>query len=450
MKTTWDDRLRILKHSKSPLKGQRVGRVLSVVGQVIETDLTKVPIGQKVTIRSQKKSLLKNQGEIVGFRRKKALVIPYESIEGIQENDWVWEEETDLLPYSLELKGRVLDAFGQPLDGHPLPLSDPFVLKPEVLLNRRLIQKPIFTGVRAIDSFLTLGEGQRIGIMAGSGVGKSTLLGMIARNIQSDLNVIALIGERRREVSHFIKKNLGSEGLKKSVLIVTTGDQSPLLRLRAAFTATKLAAYFRDKGKQVLLMMDSVTRVAMASREIGLSAGEPPTSKGYPPSTFSLLPRLLEQAGLTDSSGSITGIYTVLIEGDDFNEPICDAVRGTLDGHINLTRELASANQFPAIDILSSLSRLIDEVVDAEHLTLTKKLRDYLSLYQDYKDLIELGLYKKGANFKVDRAVLVQEKLQSFLKQDQFEQTPYQKTKEWLQNLLNECEHDSTEISENN
>jgi len=316
--------------------------------------------------------------------------------------------------------GRVLDGNGKPIDEKgPIPLGTEYPLMGTPLnpLSRQRSSNSLDVGVKSINGLLTCAKGQRIGIMAGTGVGKSVLLGMIARNTEAEVNVIALIGERGREVKEFIEENLGPDGLKRSIVIAAASDQPPLVRLRGAFIATTIAEYFRDQGKDVLLMMDSITRFALAQREIGLSVGEPPTTKGYPPSTFSMLPKLLERAGTSEGSGTITGLYTVLVEGDDISEPVSDAVRAVLDGHIVLDRELAAHNHYPAIDVLASVSRLMIDVIPKEHYDLSMKLKDFLATYNEAKDLINIGAYAKGSNPKWDIAIEKIDRINEFLKQ---------------------------------
>jgi len=337
-----------------------------------------------------------------------------------------------------KLLGRVLDGLGRPIDDlGPLDAEDEMLVTrtPPPAMNRQRIRQPLTFGVRAIDGLLTCGKGQRIGIFAGSGVGKSTLLGMIARNTEADVNVIALIGERGREVRDFLEKDLGDEGLEKSVVVVATSDQNAVVRLKGAMIATTIAEYFRDQGKDVMLMMDSVTRVAWAQREIGLAVGEPPTTRGYTPSVFALLPKLLERSG-TSARGSITGLYTVLVEGDDMNEPVADAVRSILDGHIVLSRELAHRNHYPAIDVLGSVSRLMPDIASEEHLDAAGRLRDLLATYKSAEDLINIGAYVDGSNAKIDEAKSMIGAINGFLKQDVFEKVTFQDTLTKLQHLF--------------
>ena len=359
--------------------------------------------------------------EVVGFRENRVLLMPYEEIEGIGYGSAVRNTgERLMIPVSEQLIGRTVDALGIPMDGkgeltgttyYPITggRSNP--------MDRPRIDTPIQMGVKAIDGLLTIGKGQRIGIFAGSGVGKSTLMGMIAKNVKADINVIALVGERGREVLEFVQKDLGEEGMNRSVLVVATSDQPAMLRMKCPLVATTIAEYFRDRGNDVLLMMDSLTRYAMAQREVGLAIGEPPIARGYTPSIYAELPKLLERSG-NFNQGSITGVYTVLVEGDDTNEPISDTVRGILDGHIVLSRQLASENHFPAIDIGGSISRLMVEVVSKEHRILASRFRNMMGLYQKNADLISIGAYKKGSNGALDEAVSKIDRMNQFLEQD--------------------------------
>jgi len=376
--------------------------------------------------------------EVVGFRDSTTLLMPLGELEGIAPGDHVLSQQQKLtVPVGPGLLGRILDGLGHPLDGRPLQTEAAYPLqnKPPSALLRPRIRETLSVGVRAIDGILTIGRGQRMGIFAGSGVGKSTLLGMMARNTVADINVIALIGERGRELRDFIEKDLGPEGLARSVIIVATSDQPALVRLKAAFTATAIAEYFRDQGENVLLMMDSVTRFAMAQREVGLTVGEPPATRGYPPSVFALLPKLLERSGMAEI-GSITGIYTVLVDGDDHNEPIADSVRGILDGHIVLTRELAMQNQFPAIDILQSVSRVMNDVVSPEHKELAGRVREHIAIYRDAKDLIDIGAYTPGSNPKIDAAIAHMDRIQAFSRQKVDEYVTAQEMFQQLQGIF--------------
>jgi flagellum-specific ATP synthase len=361
------------------------------------------------------------EAEVIGFKDDKILLMPIGDVMGIGPGARIIAKGRQrYVRVGSRLLGRVLDGLGNPMDskGHIEGQLYPVYNEPINPLYRRRILKPLDIGIRAINTMLTCGKGQRVGIMAGSGVGKSVLLGMMARHTTADVNVIAMIGERGREVREFIEKDLGDEGLKRSVIVVATSDTSPLIRIRGAFVATAIAEYFRSQGKDVLFMMDSLTRFAMAQREIGLAAGEPPTTKGYPPSVFNLLPKLLERAGTWERKGTITGLYTVLVEGDDMNEPIADATRAVLDGHIVLSRELANHNQYPAIDILQSISRLMKDIIDEKHKICVEKVLDIMAIYKRYEDVITIGAYKEGTNPKIDYAIKMMDKLRAFLKQD--------------------------------
>lgn len=394
------------------------GCVTEVRGLLIEGTGPQVPLGSHVTIRNGTQSV---PAQVIGFRQDKVLFMPFGEMQGIAPGFAITASEASChVRVSHELKGRVLDALGNPLDGRALPVMEhsvPLYRDPPNPVTRQRIAAPLDIGVKAINGLLTIGQGQRVGIMAGSGVGKSTLLGMIAQKATSDVNVIALVGERGREVREFIERDLGPEGLARSVLVVATGDQSALLRIRAAFLATAIAEFFRDEGQSVTLMLDSVTRLAMAQREVGLAAGEPPSTRGYTPSVFAMLPKLLERAGTCAGNGSITGLYTVLVEGDDMNEPVADAVRGILDGHIVLSRKLAGRGHYPAIDPLQSISRVMPDIVHPEVTRMANEIREIMASYQDAEDLITIGAYKPGQNARVDRAVQKIEKVQEFLRQ---------------------------------
>lgn len=396
------------------------GTVVDVTGIIIEGSGPLVPVGTNVTINSGVYSI---EAQVVGFKRDRILMMPYAELQGIGPGAAIVARETSArVLVSEQLLGRTVDALGQPMDGMPMPISGDSVelmRDPPNPMERAVITEPFDLGVRAMNAVLTVGCGQRIGIMAGSGVGKSTLLGMIAKHSRSDINVIALVGERGREVREFIERDLGPEGMSRSILVVATSDQSPLKRIRAAFYATAIAEYFRDQNKKVVLMLDSVTRLAMAQREIGLAIGEPPSTKGYTPSVFSMLPKLLERAGTgREGSGSITGLYTVLVEGDDMNEPIADTTRGILDGHIVLSRRLAGRGHYPAIEILESISRVMPAVVDRSVVERSEVARDILATYREAEDLITIGAYKPGQNQKIDRAVALIDRLNAFLKQN--------------------------------
>lgn len=396
------------------------GRVKRVVGIMIESQGPESSIGDVCFIHVGQKQR-KIQAEVVGFKDENIILMPYTTVSDISPGSLV---EASLKPLEVKvgqgLIGKTLDSLGNPLDHSDLPkglASVPTEMEPPNPMERPPISEVIEVGVRTIDSLLTVGKGQRVGIFAGSGVGKSTLLGMIARNTKADLNVIALIGERGREVREFIDKDLGPEGLSRSIVVVATSDQPPLMRIKGALTATAIAEYFRNKGLNVMMMMDSVTRVAMAQREVGLAIGEPPTTKGYTPSVFAMLPKLLERTG-TNQSGTITSFYTVLVDGDDMNEPIADAVRGILDGHFVLDRSLANKGQYPALNVLKSISRLMNSIVSEEHRKTAENLRDMLSTYISSEDLINIGAYKKGSSKKIDEAIRLYPEIISFLKQD--------------------------------
>ena len=394
------------------------GTVTEMTGLIIEGTGPLVPVGSQVVIRSGKNVI---PAQVVGFRSDRILMMPFSEVEGIAPGSTITASEgTNQVAVCAGLQGRVIDALGNALDGQPLPVmneSVPLFRDPPNPVTRSRIKSCLDLGVRAMNGLLTVGEGQRVGIMAGSGVGKSTLLGMVAKHSHSDVNVIALVGERGREVREFIERDLGPEGLARSIVVVATGNQSALLRIRAAFVATALAEYFRDQGKKVMLMVDSITRLAMAQREVGLAVGEPPSTRGYTPSVFSILPRLLERAGTCEGEGSITGLYTVLVEGDDMNEPVADTARGILDGHVVLSRRLAGRGHYPAIDVLQSISRVMSDIVDPEVLRMASEMREILASYQEVEDLITIGAYKPGQNPRVDRAVQKHEHVLKFLKQ---------------------------------
>ena len=413
------------------------GIVKNIIGLTIEVNGVKGFVGEVFNIYNESNTAI--ACEVVGFKEGNLLLMPLGNLTGISPGCRAIRTGKQLsIKCSDELLGKVLDGTGNPIDKSKINLykSYPLEAMPPDPLKRRRIKEVLPTGVRAIDGFLTCGEGQRIGIFAGSGVGKSTTLGMIAREAKADVNVISLIGERGREVLDFIEKDLGEEGLKRSVVVCATSDQPALVRLKGAFTATAIAEYFRDKGLKVILMMDSVTRFAMAQREIGLAIGEPPATKGYTPSVFSMLPKLLERSGMSDK-GSITAFYTVLVDGDDFNEPIADAVRGILDGHIVLSRDLAAKNHYPAIDILRSVSRLMPEIAEDEHKRAASLARDLLSSYKEAEDLINLGAYASGSNSKIDMAIRYIETINEFLTQGIKESCEFDKTKDALVNMFN-------------
>jgi flagellum-specific ATP synthase len=399
-----------------------LGRVAEVVGLIIESNGPNAKIGDLCFVESatgESKDDL--PCEVVGFRGDRCLLMPLGELGGIRVGALVRATGSCLkVPVGNHLLGRTVDGLGNPMDGLgeiSIRTQYPVLAMPPNPLERTMICKPLPTGVRAIDGMLTLGEGQRIGIFAGSGVGKSTLLGMIARNCAAEVNIIALIGERGREVREFMENDLGEVGLKKSVIVCATSEQSALLRIKAALSATAMAEYFRDQGKSVLLMMDSVTRFAMAQRELGLALGEPPSTKGYTPSVFALLPKLMERAG-TSSKGAITALYTVLVEGDDQNEPIADAARSILDGHIVLNRKLTSRGHYPPIDVLNSLSRTMPMTVEKSQIELARTTRELMAAYEDVSDLVQIGAYKSGSNPLSDAAIARKPFIDEFLKQD--------------------------------
>ena len=394
------------------------GHVTRVVGLVVESQGPRARVGDVCELRRADGGTVLPV-EVVGFRDGRLLSVPLGDTTGIRPGDRIVARGGVLsLPAGDALLGRVIDGLGRPLDGRgPLRTRERAPLRPEAMnpLDRDPVVAPIGTGVRAVDAMLTFGRGQRVGLFGGSGVGKSTLLGMMARGTAADVVVLALVGERGREVRTFLEHDLGPSGLERSVVVVSTSDSPPLVRLRAAYGATAIAEHFRDRGLNVLLMMDSVTRFAMAQREVGLAAGEPPTAKGYPPSVFALLPGLLERAGNVRGKGSITAIYSVLVEGDDTNEPIADAVRGILDGHIVLSRELAGRNHYPAIDILSSISRTMPDVTDVAHRQRAAAVREWMATLRDTEDLVSVGAYVKGTTPRIDQALERRDRIQQFL-----------------------------------
>lgn len=394
------------------------GRIVRVVGMTAAAADFPAPVGAVVEVESQTGEAL--EAEVIGFRDELTLLYLMASASGVRHGNRVRLRRTSRwLRVGPAMLGRVFDAHGNTVDGQPSPaLSERVALhrKPIPAVERPRINSVLSTGVRTIDGLLTCGKGQRMGIFAGSGVGKSVTLGMMSRYTAADVNVIALIGERGREVNEFIERDLGPEGLARSVVVVATSDEPALSRVHAAFTATSIAEYFRDAGKDVLLIMDSLTRLALAQREIGLSAGEPPTTRGFPPSAFAMMPRLLERAGRT-ARGSITGFYSVLVEGDDPNEPVADTVRGLLDGHTWLSRKLASKGHYPAIDVLESISRLMTEITPDDHRRSAQVVRELLSAYRDHEDLISIGAYRRGSNRMVDLAIDMQAELNAFLRQ---------------------------------
>lgn len=400
---------------------QAYGKVSRVVGFMVESVGPECRMGTVCDI-FDKDGSRKFPAEVMGFKDNRVLLMPFEEIQGIGPGSRVVARQTQAyIPVGNHLLGRIIDGIGNPIDGKgPIhsKVEYPIYATPINPLKRRRIDEPLDLGIRAINGLLSVGCGQRIGIFAGSGVGKSVLLGMIAKKTKADVNVIALIGERGRELNDFIEKQLGEEGLQKSVIVVATSDHLPLIRMRGAFIATAVAEYFRDQGLNVNLMMDSVTRFAMAQREIGLSLGEPPTTKGYTPSVFTLLPKLLERAGTSSTRGSITGLYTVLVEGDDTNEPIADAIRSILDGHVVLTRELAMQGHYPAIDVSRSISRVMDDIVSEDHRDCARKLKAVLATYRKAEDLINIGAYASGSNADIDYAIQMVGQINAYLRQE--------------------------------
>ncbi|HBF4284151.1 flagellar protein export ATPase FliI [Clostridioides difficile] len=404
------------------------GRVKKIIGLTVEVEGIKAFVGELCVIYNQVNKPV--NCEVVGFKDKEVILMALGELTLIAPGCKVISKGIPLsVMCSDNLLGKVLDGLGNPIDNSDAVLGDRYNLnnEPPDPMKRKKIRNIMETGVRAIDAFTTCGEGQRIGIFAGSGVGKSTTLGMIARNAKADVNVIALIGERGREVLDFIDKDLGEEGMKKSVVVCATSDKAPLVRLKGALTATAIAEYFRDQGKKVILMMDSVTRFAMAQREVGIAIGEPPAQKGYTPSVFAILPKLMERTGTSDK-GSITAFYTVLVDGDDFNEPIADTTRGILDGHIVLSRDLANKNHYPSIDVLNSLSRLMNEIASKEDIKIASFARDMLAEYREAEDLINIGAYASGTNKKIDEAIYYHEHIINFLKQGINEKSSFNET----------------------
>jgi flagellum-specific ATP synthase len=421
------------------------GRIVEITGLTIKATGLDVSIGESCKIYSEKADPV--DAEVVGFKEGKVILMATGEVAGIRHGSRVMPLGKNIsVKVSDGLIGRIIDATGNPIDnkgpieGTDCPL---YSLSPNPL-TKKIISAPLDIGIRSINGLLTCGKGQRLGIMAGSGVGKSVLLGMIAKYSEAAINVIALIGERSREVGEFIERNLGEEGLRKSIVVVSTSDQAPLAKVRGAFTATAIAEYFRNAGKDVLLLMDSLTRVAMAQREIGLAVGEPPTTRGYTPSVFALLPKLLERVGTSDNSGSITGLYTVLVEGDDMLEPVADMSRSLLDGHIVLSRELAMENHYPSIDILQSISRVMPNIIEEKHREYASKFVDTLSTYKKFEDMINLGAYKHGTNFKVDFAIRLIERIRSFLKQDMHNPIDYADSLQGLYCIFDEVSNEST------
>ena len=418
---------------------QDIGEVVQIIGLTIESEGPKGSIGDLCHIYT-KVSEKPIFAEIVGFREKRILLMPLGNIDGLQPGAVVINTGDAMkVKVGHQLLGRVLDALGNPMDNLGEISSQTFYsTKADIInpLKRSLIRSPLALGIRGIDGFSTVGRGQRMGIFAGSGVGKSTTLAMIAKNTQADINVLALVGERGREVREFVESTLGEEGMRRSVVVVATSDMPSLVKIKAAFVATAIAEYFRDCGKNVLFMLDSVTRIAMAQREVGLAIGEPPATRGYTPSVFALMPKILERAGNTDK-GSITALYTVLVEGDDFNEPISDAVRSILDGHIMLSREIAHKNLYPAIDVLQSISRVMNDIATPEHKAAAGKIRNLIAVYNKNEDLINIGAYVRGSDPQIDKAIAFIDEINAFLKQSADEKCDYESTIAALIELAN-------------
>jgi len=418
---------------------KKMGKVLNVVGLTIESAGPDARLADICYIHPEGDGGQGIMAEVVGFKDGRTLLMPYEKTEGIGIGNLVENTGESLrIPVGDFLPGQILDGLGRPsgksLEVPATPLTYPVEAPPPDAMSRTLIDEPLPLGVKAVDGLITVGKGQRIGIFAGSGVGKSTLMGMFARNTKAEINVIALIGERGREVREFIERDLGEEGMRRSVVVVATSDKPALERNKAAKTATAIAEYFRDQGRDVLLMMDSLTRFCMAQREIGLATGEPPVTRGYPPSVYSELPKLLERAG-RDQKGSITGLYTVLVDGDDFNEPITDTARSILDGHIVLNRKLAHRNHYPAVDILQSISRCMSQVTQSNHKKAAGKLKNVLATYNEAEDLINIGAYKKGSNPGIDYAIQKIDATNEFLMQDVNSKFTFEETVQMLEKL---------------
>lgn len=412
-----------------------LGHISQIVGLTIQSKGPQVSIGEICKIQTPDREV---ETEVVGFKDSHVLLMPLSDMQGIGPGQLVYATGEILsVKVGPQLMGRALTGLGKPMDGKPELESDelyPVQNDPPSPLSRKRIREPLSMGVKVIDGLLTIGKGQRVGIFAGSGVGKSTLLGMIARNTKADINVIALIGERGREVKEFIEKDLKEEGLARSVVITATSDQPALVRVKAAFLATAIAEYFRDQGRDVMLMMDSLTRFSMAQREIGLATGEPPVSRGYTPSVFSMMPKLLERAGNSDK-GSITGLYTVLVDGDDLTEPITDTARGILDGHIVLSRKIANKNHYPAIDVLASISRVMGDVTTMEHRQTAGHIKGLLATYKEAEDLINIGAYVKGSNKDIDLAVSKIDKINQFLRQRTEENISFEDTIKMMEEI---------------
>lgn len=420
---------------------KKLGKVSKIVGLTVESVGPDAKLNDLCRIYSADRSQVVN-AEVVGFRESVVLLMPFDTVDGIGPGCIVENTGKPLgVKVGFGILGHTLDGLGNPVDGEDLGLTEEYSVEaaPPDPMSRVIINEVLPLGVKAVDGLLTVGKGQRIGIFAGSGVGKSTLMGMFARNTKADINVIALIGERGREVREFAERDLGPEGMKRSVLVVATSDKPALIRNKSAKTATAIAEYFRDQGKDVLLMMDSLTRFSMAQREIGLASGEPPVTRGYPPSVYSEMPKLLERAGMAEK-GSITGLYTVLVDGDDFNEPITDTARSILDGHIMLSRKLGHKNHYPAIDVLQSISRCMSQIVTKEHKKVAGRLKNVLATYNEAEDLINIGAYKKGSNKNIDYAISKIDAVNEFLMQQTDEKFTFEEEMAMLNNIFADSE----------
>lgn len=448
---TWEiDSAKYEDRLKHTLLYNHAGKVTKSLGLIYEAHLPGAAVGSLCRILSSSEPGADEgvDAEVIGFRDKRVLLMPFEDASGVHNDSLVvLRKNKSTVPVGNALLGRVIDGKGVPIDG-----KGPLVSRGEWLeerslyqvpshpLEREMITEPLDLGIRSINGLMTCGKGQRVGIMAGSGVGKSVLLGMMARHTSAEVNVIALIGERGREVREFIERDLGPEALARSVVVVSTSDRSPLLRMRGAFLGMTIAEYFRDQGKDVLMLMDSVTRFSMAQREIGLAMGEPPASKGYTPSVFSTLPKLLERAGMAPKKGSITGLFTVLVEGDDMDDPIADSVRSILDGHIVLSRKIAQRNHYPAVDVLQSASRVMRSVISKEHNLWAGQVREWMAAYAQAEDLINIGAYVKGSNAKIDQAIFAIERINAFLRQGIDERTTYDQATGMLYSIVRSVE----------
>ncbi len=433
------DEISTIKHS---------GRVVKIVGLIVESEGPAVSINDLCQIENSETGK-KIKAEVIGFRDNRILLMPLGSVNGITPGAVVISTGEQLrVGVGEELIGRVIDGLGRPIDGKgPINCSTTRTIDSEPIpaMTRKRITEPLRTGISVVDIMASIGQGQRLGIFSGSGVGKSVMIGMMARGSSADINIIALVGERGREIREFIEKDLGPEGLKRSIVVAVTSDQPGLIRVKGAMTATAIAEYFRDQGKNVMLLMDSITRIAIAQREIGLAAGEPPATKGFTPSAFAMLPKILERAG-TNDKGSITGLYSVLVEGDDFNEPISDAVRSILDGHVTLSRKLASHNQYPAVDVLDSISRLMLDISTPEHIEVAGRVREIIATYRESEDLINIGAYVKGSSQKIDYAISKIDQINQFFRQGIREERDFDESLSALAEIIS----DSAPVGESN